>query len=205
MLESGDTVNWAGRIFAEYHFFLLCDGPGLPAVPFDWSNGVLDAQDDTVVLFTGISSGGCAVAVQVRSTAPGEAVTDGWDDVVETSYHSRHGQLRMNSVLPYSGGGVPNIGGPLLTPDGPGDYRLRVHVRGRDTMIDGVPMEGPVEDYLLLIWPAPDAPVTVYKATDRYGASVRQQPTEPRGPRPVDSTRDAQEEFLRRGPQSRRP
>ncbi len=63
---------------------------------------------------------------------------------------------------------------PVLTPAGPGSYRVRVHARGRDTAPDGV-AEEPLEDYLLTVWPAPPRSDTVYKQTDEYGATWRRQ------------------------------
>ncbi|MEU8470568.1 hypothetical protein AB0F30_22160, partial [Streptomyces sp. NPDC029006] len=38
--------------------------------------------------------------------------------------------------------------------DGPGDYRLRIHARGRDTAIDLAP-DDVTEWYLIQVWPAP--------------------------------------------------
>ena len=61
---------------------------------------------------------------------------------------------------------------PELTVAGPGDYRVRVHARGRDTMIDGVASE-PVEDYLVVVWPQAWADEEIYRQTDRYGAGMR--------------------------------
>ncbi|MEU2726066.1 hypothetical protein [Streptomyces smyrnaeus] len=61
---------------------------------------------------------------------------------------------------------------PVLAPAGPGSYRVRVHARGRDIAPDGV-AEEPVEDYLLIVWPAPPEPDTVHKQTDNFGAEWR--------------------------------
>ena len=57
---------------------------------------------------------------------------------------------------------------PLLTPHGPGSYRVRVCARGRDAgfRADRV-TDSPVEEHLLQIWPAPHAPDVVYKQ-DRF-------------------------------------
>ncbi|MER6680098.1 hypothetical protein [Streptomyces olivaceoviridis] len=65
---------------------------------------------------------------------------------------------------------------PVLPFAGPGDYRPRVHARGRDTAI-GLAPEVVTEWYLVQVWPAPaPAPardVAVLRQTDTYGASVR--------------------------------
>ncbi|MGV9420016.1 hypothetical protein ACWDO6_21270 [Streptomyces sp. NPDC003674] len=61
---------------------------------------------------------------------------------------------------------------PVLAFDGPGDYRLRLHARGRDTATDLAPDEV-TEWYLIQAWPAPPHDARVLRQTDRYGASVR--------------------------------
>ncbi|AEY86642.1 hypothetical protein SHJG_1366 [Streptomyces hygroscopicus subsp. jinggangensis 5008] len=43
---------------------------------------------------------------------------------------------------------------PVLSFAGPGDDRLRVHARGRDTAI-GLAPEEVTEGYLVRVWPAP--------------------------------------------------
>ncbi|RRR82655.1 hypothetical protein EHS43_16310 [Streptomyces sp. RP5T] len=61
---------------------------------------------------------------------------------------------------------------PVLSFTGPGDYRLRVHARGRDTAIDQAP-DQITEWYLIQAWPAAAQPARVLRQTDSYGASVR--------------------------------
>ncbi|MDG5808583.1 hypothetical protein P9869_39250 [Streptomyces ossamyceticus] len=61
---------------------------------------------------------------------------------------------------------------PVLSFNGPGTYRLRVHARGRDTAIDLAPKDV-TEWYLIQAWPAPPQDPTVLCQTDSYGASVR--------------------------------
>ncbi|MEU3510498.1 hypothetical protein ABZ733_21870 [Streptomyces longwoodensis] len=61
---------------------------------------------------------------------------------------------------------------PVLSINGPGDYQLRVHARGWDIAVDLVPDEV-TEWYLIQVWPAPAAPVTVLRQSDDYGASLR--------------------------------
>ncbi|WP_229877020.1 hypothetical protein [Streptomyces bluensis] len=51
---------------------------------------------------------------------------------------------------------------PALSFDGPGDYRLRVHARGRDTAVDLAPDEL-TEWYLIQAWPAPARDVAVLR------------------------------------------
>ncbi|MET9462252.1 hypothetical protein ABZY05_45850 [Streptomyces canus] len=61
---------------------------------------------------------------------------------------------------------------PALSFHGPGDYRLRVHARGRDTAIDLSP-DQITESYLIQSWPAPAQTARVLRQTDGYGASMR--------------------------------
>ncbi|MCZ0991775.1 hypothetical protein [Streptomyces diastatochromogenes] len=62
---------------------------------------------------------------------------------------------------------------PVPSFDGPGDYRLRLHARGRDTAIDLAPDEI-TEWYLIQVWSAPAQDLVVLRQTDRYGASARE-------------------------------
>ncbi|WP_189307470.1 hypothetical protein [Streptomyces cinerochromogenes] len=55
--------------------------------------------------------------------------------------------------------------------NGPGDYRLRVHARSRDTAVDLAPDDA-TEWYLIQVWPAPVQEAVVLRRTDSYGISV---------------------------------
>ncbi|UFR07234.1 hypothetical protein KBP30_00745 [Streptomyces sp. Go40/10] len=59
-----------------------------------------------------------------------------------------------------------------LSFNGPGDYRLRVHTRGRDTAVDLAPHDV-TEWYLIQVWPAPVQEPVALRQTDSYGTSVR--------------------------------
>jgi hypothetical protein len=61
---------------------------------------------------------------------------------------------------------------PVLSFQGPGDYRLRIHARGRDTAVD-LAHDQVMEWYLIQAWPARPNEVKVVRQTDHYGASVR--------------------------------
>ena len=60
---------------------------------------------------------------------------------------------------------------PVLSPEGLGHYRIRIHARGRDTAVD-MTTDEPVEHYLVQSWSAPPA-AEVLTST--------QMPTEPSG------------------------
>ncbi|MGW0424689.1 hypothetical protein [Streptomyces sp. NPDC003015] len=61
---------------------------------------------------------------------------------------------------------------PVLSFHRRGDYRLRVHARGRDTAIDLAP-DQITEWYLIQAWPAPAGEARVLLQTDGHGTSVR--------------------------------
>ncbi|MFD0336359.1 hypothetical protein ACFQZ0_30225 [Streptomyces erythrogriseus] len=100
---------------------------------------------------------------------------DAWDEIIDHSVETATGALRVTSVMT----DAPDL--PLLTPQGPGTYRVRVHARGRDIVPDGV-ADDPAEDYLLIVWPAEPQPDEIHKQTDRYGAELRAQPSRPAPP-----------------------
>ncbi|WP_116022272.1 hypothetical protein [Thermomonospora umbrina] len=160
----------------------------------DRSNGLIDAQPGGVaIVFTGVHTGEVDVTLDVRDRPPPSADTDTWDDVVEVSLHAPEGQVRVSSV------GAETEDEhllPVATPAGPGDYRIRVHARGRDgdpaaeaTEFDfgdedddydgALEDDGTTEEYLVMVWPAPTAPTTVHKQTDAYGAALREHARKP--------------------------
>jgi hypothetical protein len=65
------------------------------------------------------------IDVEVLEVAPAVADVDDWQDVVEFSLHTDHGQLHL--VPLFDGARRPN-----LARRGPGDYRLRLSATGRD-------------------------------------------------------------------------
>jgi hypothetical protein len=96
--------------------------------------------------------------------------------------HSPHGELRIHCLEYGPLDQPPPL--PLLSPHGPGSYRLRAHARGRDLRYDAV-QNDPTEDYLLTIWPVDPAPHLIIRATDRCGYGLRlANLTTPKGPAP---------------------
>jgi len=155
-------------VFASDHLFWVVDIGHTPAAPFAPENGlVVVTQPGAAVIFTGVHTGYVSVEVQVLDSAPEQADESGWDEVVEVSMQAPRGRVSVLGPMAYNRGVLPE-----LTPAGPGDYRLRVHARGRDTLVDGVATE-PVEDYLIVVWPAQPATERRYKQSDGYGADLR--------------------------------
>ncbi|MGI5262385.1 hypothetical protein [Streptomyces angustmyceticus] len=66
---------------------------------------------------------------------------------MEISVRSTEGDLRINSGYDITPDDLP-----VLSPQGPGRYRMRVHASGRSINLDGVSDE-PVEDYLIAVGP----------------------------------------------------
>jgi hypothetical protein len=162
-------ASGGGAVHASYHQFWITDQGRSAQVPGWPLNGlVLVAGPGVAVVQTGIHTGPVAVAVEVYDSTPGDVAGE-WDEVVEVSLTAPAGEVRVASISVHNRDSLP-----VLTGLGPGDYRMRVHARGRDTLIDGVPQDGPVEDYLIVTWPAAGAPEIVHRQSDGYGASVRQ-------------------------------
>ncbi|MFE5923541.1 hypothetical protein [Streptomyces sp. NPDC056468] len=86
---------------------------------------------------------------------------------MEISAHSATGELMVRGMMDDLDEELP-----VLSFNGPGYYRLRVHARGRDTATDLAPDEV-TEWYLIQAWRAATATeATVIRQTDGYGASV---------------------------------
>jgi hypothetical protein len=157
-----------GTVYVTYHQFWLVDyAVSGPSNPFSaMRNGLVVVQPGVTVIATGIHTGYIRVTVNLHQGPP-TVDTDGWDEVVEVSMESVTGQVRICGMMDH-----PLDAFPVLTPGGPGSYRLRGHAHGRDTAIDLV-SEEPVEDYRIAVWSAGEAPDTVFKQTDQYSAMLR--------------------------------
>ncbi|MBJ6636795.1 hypothetical protein H4K36_00360 [Streptomyces sp. DHE7-1] len=110
-------------------------------------NGLLEVQDGIATVHTGIHTADVDVTVTVTLHTDPEGAE--WDDIVEVSLHSVSGELMVRGLMDDLDEELP-----VLSFDGPGDYRLRIHARGRDTAIDLAPDEV-TEYYLIQVWPAP--------------------------------------------------
>ncbi|WP_437049462.1 hypothetical protein [Streptomyces sp. enrichment culture] len=185
----------SGPVRVDHHTFELTDSGERTPTGFDTSNGLVFSRPGQTVICTGISTGWVNVAVQVRRHPPERVDTDAWDEIVDHGVETTTGALRVTSVM----GDAPDL--PVLTPQGPGTYRVRVHARGRDTAPDGA-VDEPVEDYLLVVWPAEPRPDRIHKRTDRCGAGLRARPSIPAPATPAgddgDDLRRRTRERLRR-------
>jgi hypothetical protein len=180
-LAGRDMRSWVNVHVAD-HSFGVFDRYDIPIETADWATGLVVEMASGAMIYTGIDRGSVRVTTDVRSTAPEQIDPGPWDDIVEASVHARHGELRIHSLEYGPLDQPPPL--PLLSPHGPGSYRLRAHVRGRDLRYDAVQTD-PTEDYLLTIWPADPAPHLIIRATDRTGYGLRvANLTTPKGPAP---------------------
>lgn len=101
-------------------------------------------------------SGGSPVRIVLLDDAPAPG-GDHWEDVVEVSITVPLG------VKPRWSTWAGEDSGPLDLP--PGNYRVRTSARGRDAGRDGEFADGPVDSYLLEIWPAPAQPDSIIQST----------------------------------------
>jgi hypothetical protein len=159
------SVRTAGNRFA------LVEGAVPDTVDFS-GNGLVTVVDGGVVIRTG-TTGPVRVIVRALAEAPPQ-VQPSWHEVVEVSWRADHGRASVTGP-----NGTPHSKLRWVTPPWPGDYRLRVHARGRDE-VD----EPDLESYEVLVWPAPSAPEIVHRRTDRLGHRLRGEPEPARSPRP---------------------
>ncbi len=136
-------------------------------------NGLISAQGGIAIVLTGTAYGQIRLTAQASPRAPETVDLASWDDVVEVSLLFENGTAK---ILAGTGTVVPGL--PLLSAAGQGPYRVRVHARGRDEAAAASPgqLDNPLEEHLVIAWPAVPAPELRYKLTDAYGAAIRSTP-----------------------------
>ncbi|WP_428964814.1 DUF6461 domain-containing protein [Micromonospora fluostatini] len=159
----------SGKLVVTGHRFGLAE-QGLPDEADFSGNGLVAVADGGVVVRTGVGQGTVRVALAVLAEAP-DAVESHWDEVVEVSRRAAEGHAAV--VAP---GGTTGRALRLRTPPWPGEYRVRVHARGRDDPDAGL------EAYHLVVWAAPAAPEIVHARADRLGYRLRGEPEPARPP-----------------------
>lgn len=164
---SRQVAYGSGLVPAAYHQFLISDEEGPAAADLPAAhNGLIEVTDGEIVVLTGVSNGDVDVTVTLHETEPVPSDED-WQEIVEISAHSASGELMVRAMMDDLDEELP-----ILSFNGPGDYRLRVHARGRDTAVDLTPEEV-TEWYLIQAWPASQQEVAVLRQRDSYGASHR--------------------------------
>ncbi|MGK5554745.1 hypothetical protein ACSNOI_24320 [Actinomadura kijaniata] len=165
-------THFSARLDISYSQFSL-DGGGWDPDQVDYTggNGLLWSGESALVVFTGLDTGHVPLSITVTQQAPPPEL-DGWDEVVEVSLAvtddtlvlcSPAGEFQHEVTLPATG---------------QRSYRVRVQARGRDAgreaqFINADDAEPMVEEYQILLWPAPPAPEARLKLTDAVGADNR--------------------------------
>lgn len=158
---------------------------GFPEQADFTGNGMVAVADGGIVICTGVAEGRLNVELVVLAEAP-EEVESGWEEIVEVSWSAAEGGA---SLVAPDGTVSGSRGRRRQTPPWPGDYRARVHARGRDDL------DAEFERYKLVVWAAPKAPEIVHQRTDRLGHRLRGEPEPVRPPRPEHAYR-----WVRRSP-----
>ncbi|MEU4326115.1 Lsr2 family DNA-binding protein [Nonomuraea dietziae] len=126
------------KVFVTYHQMLVAE-PGADH-PGSVPNGLTTSAPEAAVIHTGLHTG--EVEVTVRLTAGPPAPVDGWEEEAEVDLVTSTGNIHLSGLMEGASDGPTR---PVLTPQGPGCYRMRVHARGRAS--------GSGEVYLIVVWP----------------------------------------------------
>ncbi|WP_229068735.1 hypothetical protein [Actinoplanes sp. DH11] len=166
------------RVHVQDHCFLIGDA-GTADLPFDvldWSSGIAGTMPTAMLVDAGIHSGTVTVAITVAAerpsleASPEWATTDEWDDIAEVSIHLPDEDIALGQLqYPPAAGGLEL---PLLNSAGPGHYRFRMHVTGRDAEFEQAVEHSNVR-FHVVAWPAPPSAPLVIKATSMCGYGLR--------------------------------
>ncbi len=119
-------------------------------------NGLVGAFDpDGVYVSLARRSGGSPVRIVLHDAEPEPAEAE-WEDVVEVSTTIPEGaEVSYRSWAGESSGPLAEIG--------PGTYRVRVSARGRDAARGNELADGPLDAYLIELWPSPPTPDAILR------------------------------------------
>ncbi|WP_322759028.1 hypothetical protein [Frankia sp. Cr2] len=151
-----------------YGQYYLCDARVIPdqetLLKVHDENSLIKAGPGHLVVLCGTHTGNVRLTVILCPAEPALGL-DAWDAVVDLSHYSAEGDTWLTEW-----GGEPRWDAGLLSHTGPGWYRLRLEVRGRDEAMKFNTVLGePVEEHAISIWPAPPAPEQVHKMADDFG------------------------------------
>ncbi|TMQ90645.1 hypothetical protein ETD83_34600 [Actinomadura soli] len=134
-------------------------GSGDDSTSFDKAlhDGLVAAAGQTVTVSTG-SEGDVCLTVRAYREAP-PLVTKGWERVAEVGFDSADGRAEVGSLW------AP-VEAPPVTAAGPGPYRLRVHVRGRNEP-EAFSPEMPKEHHLIVVFPGRSKKQELFKNAER--------------------------------------
>ncbi|GAA2416130.1 hypothetical protein GCM10010404_88180 [Nonomuraea africana] len=125
----------ATAVWSDYGAIELAEGEIDVAAALDdaFENGVVGTSPGQVAILTADEAMHVCVAVEVYGRRP-PVETRGWRKVVETGYTSRSGRLAFDDER------------TALSTNGPGRYRLRVHMRIHDEEDAG-------QEFLIMVFP----------------------------------------------------
>lgn len=187
------------RVHVQDHCLLVGDASdtALALDLLDWSSGIAGTMPTALLIDAGIQSGTVTVTAESRDERPpletphDWAATADWDDISEVSIDAPLGMLTI-AQLHYPPGTEPGPA-PILSSHGPGPYRLRLHVRGRDQQYDQVADHSDVHLHIVA-WPGPATASLIIKATSRCGYGLRMNEHQRTAPTAVPSSSGQQEQ-----------
>jgi hypothetical protein len=149
--------------------YWIIDRDLLPEIGPSWYrgfNGLVSVHGSLAIVMTGTAAGYVRLTIDPLGSEP-ELLTADWDEVVEVSLWFEE----LGAVTTEGCEGLEDA--PPLAAS-PGNYRVRVHARGRDRGGErGSVWDSPVEEHLVQAWPAPPSAEICHKLTDAYGANFR--------------------------------
>lgn len=153
----------------ESQYLIIGDDDEGPEDDTNVPTGIIVAGPDAAVVYTGTTMGDIWLCLELWDARPPLELS-GWDDAGEVTYTA------TMPARPCTLGDDPPETFPDLAHAGPGTYRIRMAVRGRDEghRTDVVEShDEPPEEHLIQVWPAPAEPDVLHKATDHIGAVWR--------------------------------
>lgn len=146
---------------AENQFYILEDGDPdhlkNRTITAAGNNGLVAGGQNHAVAIAGISAGTAMISFDLSPSRLDADESQPWEDVVEFDYASATGTAHLAACMgPDEESDDMEVYDVDLAFTGPGDYRMRLHARGRGINPDGVQEENdPIaEHYLLQVWPA---------------------------------------------------
>ncbi|HEY1919919.1 MAG TPA: hypothetical protein VGH27_30475 [Streptosporangiaceae bacterium] len=155
-----DAEQQAAKVSVDYSQYWVAAGPDISPGQDVISGLLLSLGPQAVAIVTGVQWGEVTVAARAIPEPPNQ-VDPSWDVIAETDLECPEGAI---SVCDWAGPAHDELG--ELAINGPGRYRLRVHIRNREQ----VSQDRSTEEHQLLVWPASQpTPPVLLTSMDAYG------------------------------------